>query len=82
MLARKWLNADVSCCLTEANKLSNMQFYLEKWPDVPQESLSVAGSIVKQWNDKQFVRFPGRYFKQPSHKLVRVVSLPAPLKPP
>ena len=24
-----WLNANISCCLTEVNKLSNLLFYLE-----------------------------------------------------
>lgn len=33
VLARKWLNVNVSCCLKEANGLSNI-FYLEIWPDV------------------------------------------------
>ena len=34
MLARRWLNANVSCCLMEANWSSGMWFYLEIWPDV------------------------------------------------
>ena len=36
MLARKRLIANASCCLTEANRLSNMYFYLEILPDVRQ----------------------------------------------
>lgn len=35
MLARKCLNANVSCYLTVANGIYNMLFYLEIWPDVP-----------------------------------------------
>lgn len=35
ILARKWLNAEVRCCLLEANRLSDILFYFERGPDFP-----------------------------------------------
>ena len=35
MLARKWLNANISCCPTKANRSWNKLFYPKIWPDVP-----------------------------------------------
>lgn len=34
MLVKKWLNGNASCCLTKANRLSNVLLYLEIWTDV------------------------------------------------
>lgn len=34
-LARKWLNANVSCGVIEANALSNVPFYFERLHSVP-----------------------------------------------
>lgn len=53
MLARKWLNANVQCCLTVAGCC----LYFEIWPDVPpncHHTLSFQ-FFGKQWNDNDLL---------------------------
>lgn len=50
---RKWLNINISCCLTEASGLSNQLLHLEIRPDVQKMSLSIVFSVVElPRNDK------------------------------
>lgn len=70
MLARKWLDASISFCLTEANGLPNALIYLDKWPDVSPDvlylfsfQLLINQEVVKWY---WFVRFPSFCNQGPS----------------
>lgn len=70
MLARKWLDANVSFFLTEANGLPNALIYLDKWPDVSPDvlylfsfQLLINQEVVKWY---WFVRLPSFCNQGPS----------------
>lgn len=56
MLARKWLDANVSCCLALANALSNMLFYFECRPDLPPDSFQLPIlSVASEENGRHLI---------------------------